>query len=104
MLPCAVFLVATCRLKSFSYMRNLSVTCVLYRPATFSHVVTPRASARFNRYPHCVSLVTMRDSTMPYAVPNPIDRHGLGVDDKVKKNADRSFTIYAQHDHQGPEK
>ena len=48
--------------------------------------------------------LTMYDEVTKLTVPNPINRYSLGSDDKLKKNADGSFTIYVQADNPGPDK
>jgi DNA sulfur modification protein DndE len=49
--------------------------------------------------------LTLYNSANNYTIPNPINRHALGSDDKtLKLNADGSLTIYLQKDSPGPAK
>ena len=48
--------------------------------------------------------IRMYDGVTRYSVPNPINRYSLGSDNDLKKNADRSFTLFLQADSPGPDK
>ncbi len=48
--------------------------------------------------------LTMYDSVTSFSVPNPINRYCLGSDNKLKRQADGSFTLYVQNDNPGPDK
>ncbi len=48
--------------------------------------------------------LTMYDSVTSFSVPNPINRYCLGSDNKLKREADGSFTLYVQNDNPGPNK
>jgi hypothetical protein len=47
--------------------------------------------------------VTAYDSATGFTVPNAIDRYALGGDNKLKRDADGSFTLHVQHDNPGPD-
>ncbi|MFZ1959810.1 MAG: DUF1254 domain-containing protein [Methylovirgula sp.] len=46
--------------------------------------------------------ITMYDRATGFTIANPIDRYALGSDDKFRRNADGSFTLYVQRDNPGP--
>jgi len=48
--------------------------------------------------------IRMYDGVTRYSVPNPNNRYSLGSDNDLKKNADRSFTLFLQADSPGPDK